>query len=578
MEPVSCLSGVSGMVTGLSNLFGGDSGTDPLLEGQRRLIEGQRILMEGQRILMDGQRKLLEGQLAARQALRDAHQDVLENRITLLERTDAIDRRLTAGFDDVLMTLDAVLWDIGQLGRTTIDFSEFGTRLRECENFVTRRAEYGFNADIAFVPRTVEFVLGEFARWPALESHYAANGEFWRPCLRTWVCCCAADPRHVLPAADLRLRECEGGAQCAATRHIPGTRHWEEPPDLTHYVNPGFAPLVRLMSRHYPLQADTDGMRTFCALLNSPLSHAGIDMRGATMFARESCGVPETESPLGGLWRRDGDAATLTVGEWLLHPDAVVELTHLMMELLPYYQITDEENQRLLSAAEVASGVSGKPLDWNQGRVVEIEIVETAYRLVNIAIAQQVLMTGDVFLPLVSRYLFSSQVSPSDRDAVIGVLAHNPVLARNWLVMEAGRQLGLGTNTPTGFADDLDLYRRIFEARRSGGNDADTDLRYERLFPSYWIEETATRGSVTFSQTSNEMVVRGSPNASGTETTSARLPMPTPEHVAARHYSISRAYVELTRLRATIMDYSLRNNLELFGGAELIRNGYFVWH
>ena len=232
---------------------------------------------------------------------------------------------------------------------------------------------------------------------------------------------------------------------------------------LTNYVNPGFTPLVRLMSRRYPLQADADGMRTFCALLNSPLSYSGIDMRGATLFAKESCGETETESPLDGLWRRDGDATTLTVGEWLLHPDAVVELTHLMMELLPYYQITDEANQSLLSAAAVANGASGKPGDPN--RVVEIEIVETAYRLVNIAIAQQVLMTGDIFLPLVDQYLFSSNANPSSRDAVIDVLAHNPVLARNWLVMDVERQLGLGANTPTGPAENMELYRRIFEAR-----------------------------------------------------------------------------------------------------------------
>ena len=144
--------------------------------------------------------------------------------------------------------------------------------------------------------------------------------------------------------------------------------------------------------------------------------------------------------------------------------------------------------------------------------------------------------------------------------------------------MEVGRQLGLGANTPTGPAEDMELYRRIFEARRSSGNDADAALRYERLFPSYWIEETATRGSVVFSQTSNEMVVVGSRTASRTEAKSVRLSMPTPEQVATRHYSIPRGYVGLTRLRAAIMDYVLRNELELFGGAELVRNGYFVWH
>ena len=161
MEAVSCLGGVSGMVTGLSNLFGGDSGAS----ADGALLEGQRRLLEGQRILMDGQRQLLEGQLAARQELHNTHQDVLENRIALLEATDAIDRRLTAGFADVQRTLGAVLWEIGQLSNTAIDFSDFGTRLRECEDFVRRRVEYDFSPHVAYVPRTVGFALGEFAQW-----------------------------------------------------------------------------------------------------------------------------------------------------------------------------------------------------------------------------------------------------------------------------------------------------------------------------------------------------------------------------------------------------------------------------
>ena len=251
VEMVSCLSGVSGTVTGLSNLFGGGSGSSEA----GALLEGQRKLLEGQRILMEGQRELLEGQLAARQELRDAHQDVLENRLALLERADAIDRRLTRGFDDVQRTLGAVLWEIGQLGSTLIDFSEFGTQLRECEDFVGRRALYDFNAHVAYVPRTVEFPLGEFAAWRPLEQHYAANWEHWRPCLRTIRDLFSRRQIYGDVHSVLRLSIYPGPTTGATL--------------LTDYVNPGFAPLVQLMSRHYPLQADAAGMRTFCALLNS---------------------------------------------------------------------------------------------------------------------------------------------------------------------------------------------------------------------------------------------------------------------------------------------------------------------
>ena len=144
--------------------------------------------------------------------------------------------------------------------------------------------------------------------------------------------------------------------------------------------------------------------------------------------------------------------------------------------------------------------------------------------------------------------------------------------------MEVRRQLELGGNTQTTFAENMELYRRRFEAGRPGASAADADLRYDRLFPSYWFEGTAaTSGSVSFSPTSNEMVVRRSRTASDTEGESVRLPMPTPEQVATGIYSTSRAYVELTRLRRAVLDYALRNDLELFGGVELVRNGYFVW-
>ena len=521
VEVVSCLAGASGMVTGLSNLFGGGSdrsgSLNAVLEGQRRLAEGQR--------------RLAEGLLAARRELRDAHQDVLENRVVLLERAGAIDRRLTAGFADVQRSVGAVLWEVGQLSDTTIDFSDFGTRLRECEDFVRRRIEYDFNEHTAYVPRTVQFALGEFSTWGGLESHYAANGTYWRPCLRTIRDLFSRRQIYRDVHSIFRLSIYQGRSR--------GTL-------LTEYVNPGFAPLVRLISRHYSMGTGQGGMRTFCALLNSPLSYAGIDMRGATLFGRESCGSQTTTSPFDALWRRDRDSTVFTPEEWLLHVDALVELIHLMMELLPYYQITDERDGRLLGADMVVYGDVVKP------REVEIEIVETAYRLVSIAIAQQVLLTGDIFLPIIHRYLFSASANRSDRDDVIDVLEHHPTLAKNWLVMEVGRQLRLGGNLPTGFVENMELYRRIFEARVSGGGDALPELRYERLFPSYWSQEASasTQPAVAFSRTANEMMIfRYGTGSSDTEHEEVRISMPTPQQVATGSYVASRGYVELTRLR-----------------------------
>ena len=547
LEVVSCLGGVSGMVTGLSNLFGGTT------TASSRLAEDQRRLMEGQRAL-------LEGQLKVRQELQAAHADVLENRLALFEVADAIDTNMRDGFADVHTALGAMSWELGQLRETEMDFSELGTMLRRCEAFVARRAEFDdFDAHVAYVPDTVRpaFAPGEFSTWESLRSHFATNGADWKSCLGVV---------RDLFSRRQTVRDLHSVFRLSTYRARVGGGTL-----LTDYVNPGFAPLVRLMSRHYRMGAGDDGMRTFCALLNSPLTYAGIDVRGATLFERESCAFPGTIGAFNTLWRRNVGSTVLAPDQWLIHIEALVELSWLMMELLPYYQITDEEGERLLDVDLVADGVSGKPAD--EGRVVETEIVETAYRLASVAIAQQVLLTGDIFLPLIHRYLFSERAVPSDRNDVIDVLKHNPTIARNWLVMEVRRQLQLRMSTPGGFAENLDMYRRVFESRRLIGADRSEGFGYERFFPSYWVSATATvPPSVAFS--GNELVFF----EYGAEDGEVRIPMPTPNELARGSYAASRGYLEAVRLRRAIIEYSLRNELELFDGAEFLENGHFVWH
>ena len=240
-EAVTCLQGVSEVVSGLSSLFGGDSGpsaSDQLLEGQRRLLEGQRILMEGQRAL-------LEGQLAARQELRAAHQDVLKNRIALLEATDAIDRRMAAGFEDLQRALGVQLWEIGQLVDVMREFSEFGIEVENCQSFLDVRREYdSFEERLAYVPETLDrgFSVGEFSTWRDLQAHFRTYRSRWMACLNT--------VGNVFSSRQIR-RDLHSVFRFSIYRGRTSGGTF-----LTDYVNPGFAPLIRFLSRHYSAGAD----------------------------------------------------------------------------------------------------------------------------------------------------------------------------------------------------------------------------------------------------------------------------------------------------------------------------------
>ena len=334
---------------------------------------------------------------------------------------------------------------------------------------------------------------------------------------------------------------------------------------LSSYVEPGFEPLARILSRHYPLLADGEtggGLRTFCALLNSPLTYDGIDHRGYTLFASEPCSPRDASNPFEILFGAGGPNIPGS-GSWLLHPDALIHFTYLLLEVLPYYQIVDEEGELL-----TFDGVAYK--EPRRDRQVEVEALETAYRLVNLAITQQALLTGDIFLPLVHRYLFSPLTSAAHRKEMIDVLHHNRLIARNYLVMQLHRELRLRTRQDYDGADDvffenLKLYQEIFQSRRNAGGNSDG--KYEQLFGNNW----------EFSPTANEVVLR-----IGDGSDAVRFPLPTPSEVGSAIYSVPREYENLVRLRSRIIDYVFRNDLELFPADEteefVGKNGYFVWN
>ena len=169
------------------------------------------------------------------------------------------------------------------------------------------------------------------------------------------------------------------------------------------------------------------------------------------------------------------------------------------MEILPYRSLVSDEYRirrpgELLNADDRVRQIRKREADG---------LIQDAYRLVNIAIAQQVLLTGDVMLPVIHRVLWTSQEGTADRRVVIAILRHHENLSRNYLVMQLARELrwhnptfdygGLGF-----FERNLEEYATRYRCRAMDDNtDVDTGVGtecdaptldgYEELFGSQWI-------------------------------------------------------------------------------------------
>ena len=543
---------VLGVLTGVSSLLGG-GGPAPnpqVMAALDEISERQREMLQRQKQLLEGQQKILQGQ-----------QDILEKVKDFERQLTAFEGNMIAGFDEIRHSITEVQWEIAQLGQTFRAYSYLGVNLDNCEDFTKRRTRYRFvsDRDREYVPEIVTFMTGDWRDWDGLRSHYEANRKEWKICF--W------DVMRTLFSAS-RIHQA----------FLMSTYTSDEGQGLlSNYVNPGFKPLVRLLARRYPLEAEStkpeERMRTFCSLLNSPLTYDGIDYRGYTLFANDTeryCRLDENSVDPVRTFYRDGDSKGLDSGPWLIHPDALIYLSYLLMEVLPYYQMTQEDGG-LLTPNVIAHE------EPKRDKIVEIEPVQTAYRLVNIAIAQQTLLTGDIFLPLIRRYLFAPSSDPDDRKDVISILKHNKFIVKNYLIMQLRRELQLRTKQNNSadqpgnvFADNMKLYRTIFRSRDADrDNYADLgrqDLRYERLFATYW----------EFSSDTNEVVLRLR-NDPGAKV--VKFPLPTPQEIFSGFYHVTREHEELVRLRGKIIDYALRNDLQLFSnGGDFVQDGYFVWH
>ena len=263
--------------------------------------------------------------------------------------------------------------------------TEAGAGLSACESFVNGRRELGmgFEEDREPLPN-IDVTMGEFGDWDGIADYYNSRQAFFEKCFLSISSIFGA----------LVNREISPWISMATYSNAQGKGN------LSDYITRGFRPLSQILATSFPLSEYTEsgrvgGLNVFCAFLNSPLAYEEIGWRWSRPGPCQP-GSSRGLDPVAALIGvpADAQAETLALSS-PISAERLIYYTVLLMEILPYqslvggdYGLRDVED--LLDATD-RMGIIRKR-EANQ-------LMWEAYRLVNIAIAQQVLLTGDVGAP-----------------------------------------------------------------------------------------------------------------------------------------------------------------------------------
>lgn len=218
-----------------------------------------------------------------------------------------------------------------------------------------------------------------------------------------------------------------------------------------------FSPLVRLLWQAYGLTWSPAGQPSspvayqLIASLADPAADIDSLRSKGLRFSERATDMLRWASAVGNQNRLGGLFANL------LHPDHLIESLANLEVIAPYSDIRD---LRQLSYAVYPAdelGQNGQALDINS-QTLEGQF-NTALATLNLAIAQQSLLSGDYLIPNIADLIFSGQVSGL-RNELIVALSKNPVLARNVLVYWIDNQLSKNRLLPERVGADGVLWPR----------------------------------------------------------------------------------------------------------------------
>ena len=506
---------------------------------------------------------------------------VMDELARITQRLDAIDKKLDAIDAKVVEVLNlqkrtlasvlaleaAVLQeferlriDVENLAMETIvnrqliiETSELGLGITKCVEAAHERRHMIESEEFVASTQTtpnLPFTMGRFSDWNSLVEYYNMYRKvWWEPCFGAIISVFRDGIHPLLSMATYADRDARG--------------------NYSHYYENVFKVLSRLLADSFPVDisresTENDLQRAFnvlCALINSPLSYEGIGHRGDIAYA---CRRDEDESKLDPIAALG--AELVTGGPWepvpLIHPNALLFYSYLLMEILPYYSLIDDEH-RVLSIEDILNREN--ETDGARNLIINSRI-KTAYRLVNIAIAQQVLLSGDILLPVIHRTLLSAPEGSSRREEMIELLReHSSHMGKNYVIVrfrsEMNRSVAaIDYKVESVFARNMEEYAGLYRCRERGrsGHECGTVTvnGYEDLFSSYW----------EFDADGNEVILGNG----GLEDDSLTIEMPTPEEIDVGLYHVPREYYELVVLRDRLIEYGFRSRLAFADKVESI--------
>ena len=529
------------ILSGASMILGSGVGgsRDPELKRALAQIAERLDSIDQRLITIDGKiMDLLDGQRETNEAIARLQDTVIE------------------GLDDLILSTKRLRLEEVATRATLVATSALGFKLNACKSFVDGRSgPVGEFTEVqAKIPNT-GFTIGEFVEWDALVDYYNSEQLSFKECFEAISNVFGVHAGGQFSPLITMATYANGGGG-----------------NLSSYIEPGFRPLSELFARSFPVGERDGGGRhagvdVFCSLLNSPLSYDEIGYRGSNSSRCRSGGSRDVDptAALRGL-AADEDLQTMEIPN-LIHPNWLQYYAYLLMEVLPYRSLIDDEYkirrpEKLLSADDRVGEIRGREANG---------LIRGAYRLVNIAIAQQVLLTGDVMLPVIHRVLWGSQEGTEDRRDVVAILEHHKNLSRNYLVMQLSRELhrhnsGIDYDGVGFFGRNLEEYAKLYRCRsRSGSRDVDSGVAtdcdsptlagYEDLFGSQWVFHSSKNVVFVPIELLSDQADLADPQRY------LALDLPTPEEIEVGRYHAPAEYFELLLLRDRLVDYALRNDL-----------------
>lgn len=437
---------------------------------------------------------------------------VIELQQATLEAIFDLDRSMYNRFRTLKSDLDVIAWEQQVIKQLVIDTGQLPGDLIQCELFLAGRNVRSAGRRTAYnAPPFVNFAVGEFDTWDALESHFNSNSTDYGDC-RNGIRRLFA-PGHRNSLLLMQTYSINGGQQ-----------GW-----ISNFIRPTYLPLLNIATSHFG-----SGSNVFYALGNPSVDFANL--RRKSFLANGT--IDDAVNQMANLAE-------------FLHPVQLQYYTYMLVELMMYDGIVNLHSSTLRTPDEVLTNETYDP-------ATPLAHLNTALWMVNLAIAQQALLNGDIVIPILHNKLFSKRTTGSTRNDILKALGTNPTLAQNYLVSRlteemkyAGRISGNAESYNDRFEKNIAVYAAVYkDASRCGelDNIFTTDWRVDLSFLKSSIE---CDGSGIFIKLDNAI--------DGVDNIIALLELPHPESLSNKTYAFRKETDELIDLRNKLLDYALLN-------------------